>query len=293
MGVSLARIHQLLRILSGVLIVFMVCTLYMGCGNEGGESAGEEGDINAPGANDDDDEEFADSLLGGVIITEVPHTLLPGAMIELLNNDTGEPFDPPLVRISNIRGYFEFDDIPHGHHYVAYKTSHNGRKDTYQHYIVTGAKNDYFLSYSVREYLGYHEIMPFELDSEKGFLKGEIFYDPVSGKNSPVGCVDVQITPKPEDFYYTIEDGSDFVFTQDRMPDEPGNPQNGEGTHPSSGHFVVFNLLPGTYNITIYINDTERQFTLPNVRPDALTYFCLKLNDKDFPSHPTKDWCTH
>lgn len=269
---------KILLILFLVLAMVLGVGFYVSCGGGGG---------------DDDDDSGGGGGGGRTIEAQVSDfpTYQPvgGALVEVVDNNTGLPVDPPIKVTSPANGKVVVTIPEELGDYVGIKTSKSGYKDTYQYNFKVGSKDEDFLIVSEATVSLVAALLEVELDPTKGHAAGGVYWGDPTDEN-PIGCAEVTTDPpNPGNIHYM---GLDDLPTLDRDIDEPGNPKDGEGTNPKNGHFVSVNMEPGEIKITANADGAEESVTLPALFADSICIVNVYYSKDKYDSNPTGDWCT-
>ncbi|MCZ7585505.1 MAG: hypothetical protein M5R36_20380 [Deltaproteobacteria bacterium] len=126
-------------ILFFALVLALSATAFFACG--GGDDDDDDDDA---GGDDDDVSEGEPGTLHGFVRDFQTKTPVQDADVEILNDETGDPFDPPITATSPSNGEVSFD-LPDGVDKVGVKVTKSGSTDTVQFHFDSGLQNEEFL----------------------------------------------------------------------------------------------------------------------------------------------------
>jgi hypothetical protein len=189
------------------------------------------------------------------------------AMIELVDNQTGLSFNPPIAGTPDGGGYV-FLIPPPGVYEVAVKFSASNYLETYQYnFVVDGCqKVQTFFGVSKTTATLLAGILGTTVDLSKGQLLGEVNGGVVA---DPVGCAVVDMIPNSyEGIYY---------FTDSGLPTD-----NRTDTNPANGTFFALNAEPrdhtqGGYEVVATASDGVTQLTEELPAVFAISFHILDL----------------
>jgi hypothetical protein len=243
--------------------------------------------------NDDDNDEFpVERDISAYVRDFQTKETVGAALVELVDNATGEPIGDDWSMTSPSDGKVLFLDIPEQYgDLIGVKVSKTGNKNTYQFDFVIGATNEDFLLVSEPT----AELMALALGitfhPTRGFAVGGI-YGGDSIDENPVGCAVVQTDPAPADGIYYF--GLDNLPSSERhVPgDDPANAGNGLGVNPQNGYWVGVNIPPGAVDITATSGANVETSLVPRVFPDTVSIANVYFSKDDYTGDPTQNWCT-
>ena len=266
---------KLWLILTALVLALSLALVVTACGDDDDD----DDDDDDSGDDDDDDDSGGDTLTGYVRDFQTDQEL-SDVTVEILDHETGLPFDPAITETSDSTGFVEFE-VPAGVAKVAVRTSALGSIDTLQYDFARDAQEEEFLLVSDATLSIIATLLGVEVDPALTNVAGSVYWgDPTD--ETPVGCAEVTITPDGED------DQTVYYFSDDRLPTtDRGAP----GTNPVNGNFVAVNSpvapttmmsdadgntstieLPMTYTDTIIIQNfyySKDDFTsLDELEPD-------------------------
>jgi hypothetical protein len=247
--------------------------------------------------DDDDDNDDNDDAAGNRGITAYVRDFqskqeVQGALVELIDNSTGEPIGGDWAMTSPSGGKVSFSDIPAEYgDLIGVKVSKAGNKDTYQFDFVVGATDEEFLLVGETTAELVAIILGVTLDPTAGFAAGGIYWGDPTDEN-PVGCAVVQTDPVPADGIYYF--GADNLPLPGRnVPgDDPDNAADGLGVNPQNGYWVGMNIPPGSVDITATSGSNVETSLIPRVFPDSVCIANVYFSKDDYTSDPTESWCT-
>jgi len=284
----------------GILVIILSLALgiglVIGCGDDDDDDNDDTG-----GGDDDDTGGGGSGKIDGYVRNFQDKVEVQGALVQLVDNETGQPLGDAFQATSPSGGHVSFSGIPEGVEYVGIKVSKEGNHDTYQYDFPVGAKEEEFLLVS-RVTSGLVALtLELELDPTKGFAAGAVYYgDPTS--EDPIGCTVVQMTPEPDDGI--------FYFTEDNLPDDsrnvlptnaPENGASGTGVNPINGYWIGMNTPVGTaVDVTATVavdraNDTTWEVetvNIPMTFADSVTIANIYFAPADYGANPQPAWCT-
>lgn len=268
---------KILWVLFLVLATTLGVALYVSCGGGGG------------GGDDDtdDDDGDGDRTIEAQVSDFPTYQPVGGALVEVVDNNTGLPVDPPIKVTSPANGQVVVTIPEELGDYVGIKTSKSGHKDTYQYNFKVGAKDEDFLIVSDTTVNLVAALLETELDPTKGHAAGGVYWGDPTDEN-PIGCAEVTTDPEGDVHYM----GNDDLPFKVRDITTPGDPQNGEGTNPKNGHFVSVNMAPGSVDITADADGAKESVTLPALFADTICIVNVYYSKDKYSSNPTGDWCT-
>ncbi len=278
----------------GLLVLLLVLGLLAGglvfyaCSSGGDDDDTADDDADDDIDDDTDDDAAPPNSIGGVVIDYFSEVPLEGALVEVLNNATGESFDPPITGISDTNGYVMLTGIPEGEEQVGIKVSLAGYKDTIQYNFNVGVTDEQFLCISNTTVAAITLLLGIEWDPAKGTAAGAVYWGDPTDEN-PIGCVEVTTDPPNDEIHYMNNLG---MPSRDRDIDTPGNPQNGEGTNPNDGAFVSVNMDPGQITITANADGNVEEAVLPQLFADSVCIVTIYYSKDEYPSNPQGAWCT-
>jgi len=261
-------------------VLAMGAALYVGCG----------------GDDDDDDDDSGDDDSGGdrtiqAQVSDFPsYAPVQGALVEVVDNDTGQPVDPPIQVTSPSDGQVTVTIPEELGDQVGIKTSKENYHNTYQYNFDVGSTNEDFLIVSRVTSGLIAQLLDTPLEADKSHAAGGVYWGDPTDEN-PIGCAEITTDPpNPGNIHYM---GSDDLPAKDRDITTPGDPQSGEGTNPSFGHFVSVNMDVGTpVTITANADGVEEEVLLPALFADSICIVNVYYSKDDYDSDPTGDWCT-
>ncbi len=238
---------------------------------------------------DDDDDAVDPYTFGGYATDFLTDSLLPNTTIEILQNDSGDPYDPPITGTTNAEGYVEFDltDIfgSKDDAFVCIKFTRNGYWPTHQYSFTVGTDDNTFLGVSETAVNLMTSGMGLDIDIEagQGHASGAVYWDD-AGTREGIGCATVSYDPDP---FAGATDGGIFYFGG-QLPD-----RTTPHTNPENGYFVAINAdSGGPYTVTGDADGNEESVSLPNNFPDAVTIMNVLYSKTDYPTKPEEAGCT-
>ncbi len=292
----------------GVVCVLSLVSLFVAC--EGGEYVVE---VSGSGASATGEA----GTLNGFVRDFQTKTEVQDALVELVNNVTGEPFDPPVTATSPASGEVSFE-LPEGITKVGVLVKKDGATDTVQFDFAEGLEGEEFLliSNATRDLVALGLGLQPDcaavtddtpcLDLTKAVTAGGMYWgDPID--ENPIGCGVISFQP---------DDGQGvFYFGNDALPNAARNvtgdtPANGQGTNPGRdgkgqaiSYYVSLNKeIEYPLLITGRTFEAEGSGTLdasqgsanvmPRVYPGTATIQNVYFSKGDFTEDPTPSWCT-
>lgn len=269
---------------------------------------GDDDDDDSSNGDDDDDDDGPGQgepgQLNGFVRDFQTKAEVQDATVELVNDETGESFDPPLTATSPANGEVTFE-VPEGVEFVGVKVSKTGSTDTVQFHFEVGLESEEFLlvSNATKELIALS--LGVELDLTKGVAAGGFYWgDPID--ENPIGCSTVSFDP---------DDGLPvYYFGPDALPatsrDVTGDtPANGQGTNPGRdgkgqaiSYYLSLNkelvsdltIIGRTYDVestgTVAMEETG---IIPRIYENTVTIANVYITKDDSPTDPTPDWCTN
>ncbi|MBZ0273775.1 hypothetical protein K8I61_17180 [bacterium] len=272
------------------------------CEDTGG---GDDDDDDAGDDDAGDDDTTGPTTLSGIVVDYWTKDPIEEALVEVLNDSTGDPFVPSIEEVSGENGEVEFD-IPAGNAKVAIRVSRPGAVHTVQFHMESGRSDATFLLVedATLELLAL-SVGVSVLDG-KAIVLGGIFYGDADDKDA-IGCAEANLFP---------DDGrSVFYFGPDALPTTSrsvtgGSPSNGQGTNPdysasneplslfvSLNNDVEENLVlegrvyedegDGTLDDSVAVSAD-----LPRLFMDTISIVDAYFSRSNFSKNPTRAWCT-
>ncbi|MBZ0272348.1 hypothetical protein K8I61_09945 [bacterium] len=292
-----------LSLVAMIAALFTMSALLVACGDD-------DDDDDDGGDDDDDDDDDVGTgepgTLSGFVHDFQTKQPVAGALVEVLNDETGEPFDPPIEATSPSGDAKVSFDIPEGHDQVGIRVSKEGATDTVQFHFDVGLANEEFLliANATRELVALS--LGIELDLTKAVMAGGVYYgDPID--EDAIGCAEVSFDP---------DDGQNvFYFGPDALPTAARNvtgdtPANGQGTNPgydgkgqAISYYVSLNKeIDSNITLTGRVYDDEGTGTvensveetglMPRLYPNTASIANVYYSRDDYDSNPTRPWCT-
>ena len=198
--------------------------------NCGGSSSGDDDSSDDAGDDTGDDTGGDDTgdVLWGHVRNFQDKQDLSGIDVELLNNDTGEPFDPAITGVSDSDGYIAFN-VPAGFAEVAVRTTSAGFMNTLHYSYARNATDEEFLIVSDQTISIVSNLLGVTLDDSLSHAAGAVYWGSESDEN-PIGCATVAFDPAATEIHYF---GSDALPTHDR---------DTLGTNKDNGYFIGLNV---------------------------------------------------
>lgn len=274
------KLYGFLAILASVILMAGFAVM-LGCGDDD--------DDNDSGGGDDDDSGGGAGTLSAVVHDFQTKMAVQDAVVELVDNVSGDPLGDQWKLTSPSDGNVTFTGIPEGVDLVGVKVTKAGYKDTYQYDFNVGASGEEFLVVGESTADLVALILGVTLDPTKGFAAGGIYWGDPTDEN-PVGCAVVETDPAPESGIYYF--GPDDLPTPDRNVDSPENAANGLGVNPLNGYWVGMNIPAGEVDITAYSGDNVQTSFIPKVFPDSVCIANVYYSKTDFTADPTQAFCT-
>lgn len=269
--------NQLLFVLLIVLSLSIGALIVVGCGDDDDDSGG--------GGGDDDDDNQGSSI-NAVVHDFQTKQPVADVVVELINNDTGESFDPPITVTSPADGWVTLP-IPEGVTQVGIKCSKQGYKDSYQYYFDAGLTGEEFLIISDVTASLVAQILGIELDPAKGHFAGGLYWGSPTDEGH-IGCGWIETDPPCDEIHYM---GLDDLPNPAR--DVTGDtPTDGQGTNPANGYWVAMNFDTGPAVATGHSGEFSESVTIPVVRADSINITNIYFPKSEYPDNPTEDFCT-
>lgn len=286
-----------------IIICFLYVTLTLlislgltisACDDDDDEDDGDDDIGDDDSGDDDDDDDTADDDTGDddtggddddAIPPTAPITVhvydfftglsLEAVACELIDNATGNPFNPPLTDSSDADGICKFNQSSAAGETFAIKFSVAG-------YVTTYALNNdsdiewYFpmVEPAVRQTVAL--LLGVTIDPSKGVAAGIVQW--IDGTDlDDIGCAAV-VSSAGDAVYY---------FGAVGLPDA-----SRKTTHPANGLFLSFNVdaAPVTYTATTDGNVEDTTFS--TVFADSVTYSNIIYDSGAYPTNPTPSACT-
>lgn len=273
------RINTLLVFLT-VVALLVGTVLVIGCGDD-------DDDDNDDGGDDD---VAGDRSINAFVRDFQTKAEVQDSVVELINNDDGEPFDPPVTVTSPSGGEVTLQ-VPEDYEgdLVGVKCTKSGYKDTYQYDFEIGSTNEEFLIVAEATATLVSGLLGITLDPEMGFAAGAIYWGNPDNEN-PVGCAEATTDPVPVDGIYYFNNSD--LPTANREITTPGDPQNGQGVNPVNGYWIGMNFPTGDADITATSGDAEATAYLPKIYPDSVCISNVYFSFGDYDANPQEAWCT-
>lgn len=246
--------------------------------------------------DDDDDDDTAGSTdFGGTVVDFKEGTILPGATVELLNNDTGASFEPALTQVADADGKVLFEDIPAAKAgQVAAKVTLGDYRTTVQFHFDTGTASEEILAVSESTVKLIATLLGEDVDDGQGFASGAVYWVEDDEEKS-LGCAEVEAVRDGGGDTGTIYYFKDKKLLG-RVPDKTQpytNPGYTEEGDPLS-LFVAVNADPGSYTINATTDegdgDTESN-TIPNLCADCIAITTILFDKSEYPTNPGPETC--
>lgn len=240
-----------------------------------------EDDDNDDGPSSDDDDDGS-SQISGIVLDYVSMNPILGAVVELLDNSTGDPFSPPVTATSNIDGYVMLT-APDGHDVVAAETRAIDFVDTRKHFYVVGESGHVFWGISSVAEALFEALLAVEFDPEKSKIIGEMLWRKADGETEPVGCAGGLIYPNPGSSY-----GGVFYFSDTNLPSLIQ-----EHTNPSNGRYLAPNINPVDYYTVISVVEGMIEATyIPLFFQNVFVIVDIFFDESEYPLNPTPMECS-
>lgn len=279
-----------------ILSLVLGLALGIGCGDDD-----DDNNDNSGGGDDDDDTGGGTGTIDGYVRNFQDKVEVQGAVVELVDNATGNPLGDAFKKTSPSDGHVSFTGIPAGVEYVGVKVSKDGSHDTYQYDFVVGATDEEFLLVS-RVTSGLVALtLGITLDTTKGFAAGGIYWGDPTNEN-PVGCAVVTVDPEPVDgIYYFGPDDLPYIDRNVDPTNEPANASNTHGVNPLNGYWIGMTMEAGVSvsvtatsavdpaDDTTWITETA---VIPMTFPDSVTISNVYFSTDDYSANPQAGWCT-
>ena len=249
--------------------------------------------------NDDDDDDNDDndndtveekSLHGCVLDFQTRQGVL-GATVTILNNDTGAETKIKGTT-DGADGCFSLDGIDGSIEYVGLKITADDCVDSFHYHIKNGAENEDFLLLGNQSKVLFELCIERTIDPDKAMIAGGLFWGDSNEKN-PTGCQQVSFNPgQGEVFYFGLDDLP--LLSRDFPGDPTGTAaDNGHGTNPANGLFIIVNESPGPVIAFATVNGKTKTVLTPDARPNSISFADIHFTSADFPlKDATPDWCT-
>lgn len=242
-------------------------------------------DTTADDTADDDVDDTTDDDTGGPptdlisihIADFVSGANIAGAECELVRNDDGSSYDPPIVVTSGTHGYCTFNETAVKGQIFSVKFSKAGYVTSYFFNYQTEV-NWYFNVVSTVVRTAIFDLLVLTEDPSKGAVTGAVKW--IDDTQDPwvlqeVGCAPVTFTGSGTVYYF-----------QAGMPTTERS-----GTNPMDGYFLSLLVDPGAYELSTDLGGDTAQADVPMVFTDAITYTNLNYFIGDYPENPTPDDC--
>ncbi len=274
-----------------------VIGIWASCGDD------DDDDDDATEADDDDVETGDKGKLGGCVHDFQTKQPVQGALIKVLDNDTGDPIDFEATSPGG-DGCVTFDGLPTDPESFGIIVSRDGHMDTMQFNFPNGITGEEFLIVSDVTASLVAGTVGMEIDETAGMAAGGDYWGKSDGTVEwPVGCASVEFEP--------ANPGKVFYFGVDGLP-TPNRaitgdvPEDGQGTNPCCGpnsddHFSFYVSVnhPVTaggveMTATAYSDDGNQVETgyLPLLIPNTVAIANIVYEDTEYETNPTPTWCT-
>lgn len=263
------------------LVLALGLVIMIGCGDDDDDDDDDSG-------GDDDDDGGADSLNARVVDFQNQDLALQGVLVQALDNQTGEPFDPAIEVTSPSDGWVTLTGIPAGVEQIAVRCSRSNYMDTVQYNFDVGATGEEFLviAHDTRDIVT--GTLDVTLDPTKAMGAGGVYWGNALDEN-PVGCAEVTSDPAVDEiFYFNLS----LLPTRDRTISTPGSPANGEGINPENGYFVALNMDIGTATFTATSGDASETVFSPRLFANSVVISNIYFPFNDYDDNPQENWCT-
>jgi hypothetical protein len=287
-------------LLAAIFAVFLGSVLlFVACGGGGDD------DDDSTSDDDDDVQQGEPGTIQAFVHDFQTKQAVAGALVEALNDETGEPLDPPVTATSPADGSVTLT-VPAEITKIGIKVSKEGATDTIQYHFELGVTGEEFLliSNATKELVSLG--LGVTIDPALSVTAGGIYWGNPASESS-VGCAEVSFDP---------DDGAAIhYFGPDALPtlarDPTGTtPADGQGTNPaydSKGHsisyYVSLNKTPAsdiTLIGTIYdvagsgTADAAKVSTevIPKLVANSAVITNVYFSDSDYPTDPSPAWCT-
>ena len=242
------------------------------------DTADDTGDDTADDTGDDTgDDDTGTGSFGGIVVDYLTSAPKVGATVELLNDTTGESFDPAISGTTDADGAISFTDVPAGETMVGVKVDTANYMTTIQYDFAVGTTDANILAVSNTTVTLIAGSLGVTVDDTKGQVAGKVFWVPTSGSPEDVGCATVTSDPVDADIYYFGALLPDPTYTH---------------TNPDNAAFAVLNMTPGAVTLTSLVDGHEATNTLPKVYANSISITNVSYLEADYATNPTPAGCT-
>lgn len=228
-----------------------------------------------------------DNTLVGFFLQD-PYTAksTSGLAVELVNRNTGLPFDPPVTGIADDKyGYVRLA-IPTGVVEAGVKVTHSDGQVTYNYGKALRPGGDFLWVAAYPATAFSHYMEPFDLEpvTGKAQLWGYLYYQgpanrwSVEPHNWGVGCATITSTPVLGRIYYT------------RPPNYTPNAA-ATSTPLQNSTWYAFNVDPVQHTFTAQAEGTPLPVSVPALVADAITAVFMVFERADYLTNPTVVGC--
>jgi hypothetical protein len=282
------------------ILAALACTVLFMVSCGGGDD-----DDDSTSSDDDDVQQGEEGKLQAYVHDFQTKQPVQGALVQALNDETGEPLDPAVTATSPEDGGVTLT-IPEGVEKVVVRVTKSNCTDTVQFHFDVGVTGEEFLLVSNATKDLVAATLGVTIDLTKAMSAGGVYWgDPAS--ESSIGCSVVSFDP---------DDGSHmYYFGPDALPasarDVTGDtPINGQGTNPaydSKGHAISYFLAINkdvasdlSLLSTIYADQggdgtgssVQSSDTVPRLFENTVTIANVYFDKTTYAENPTPSWCT-
>jgi hypothetical protein len=298
------------------LFCVLAIALSIACGDDDDDDDDDDdsGDDDDDGGDDDGPDLGEPGKLNGCVRDFQTKQPVQDALIELLDDSTGEPLadvDGNIIQATSPGGdgCVTLDGIPADQEFIGIKVSRVDYKNTYQFHFINGLEDEEFLLVSESTASLVALSLNIDLNPLRSFAAGALHWGSSTDEH-PLGCGKIEFETPPDDgiFYF----GIDELPTPER--EVTGDvPTNGQGTNPCcqgdpKSFYIGMNQPIGPIDVYAKVPCIEgesfceedgdgnwwitRSTIVPKLEADSVTIADIYLTKADFPEDPTPAFCT-
>jgi len=253
------------------LLVALSATLAVtACGGDDDDDDDDDTGDDDTGDDDTGDDDTGGDTLTGFVRTFPQREPVADITVEILDHETGDPFDPAITATSGADGSVSFE-VPAGVAKVAVRTTGLNYTDTMQYDFARDAQDEEFLivANTTLEFIA--TLIETPIQDGLTHMAGAVYWgDPTD--ETPVGCAEVTITPDTGDAPTVFYGGAD----------ELPSPARGN-THPDNAVFVGVNspVSGATFSATT-ATDATASVSIPKTYADTVVIQNIYFSKDDY-----------
>lgn len=220
------------------------------------------------------------AALAGTVKDFLSRNPLPGVTVELLHNDTGLPFDPPIIAVSGPDGEVSLAWTPRNIQHVGVRCNYTNYMTTCgwgfkscqpdQEFLIVSNQCVALMAGSTGEVV----------EPTKGQVIGTVYWNypyALPEEGEPVGCAEVTSDPPNAGIYYCLANGLPDLFRV--------------STHPDVGAFMGFNYEPGPVVFTANADGNVESAEVPNLYANSVSLLNIYYPKDEYPTNPQGPGC--